>query len=105
MEIRHLSRLVLVRASSAVRIYPESPAVTLDKNKTEAQSNRPQARNEEVIDTVSSACRGQWALKGHPKGCRLQTFRVFPCPYCPSQRQSHVGGEPVTVISEANASR
>lgn len=108
MEIGHLSRLVSVRASPAVRIYPESPGVmerSLEKNKTEAQSKSPEAGDEEVTDTVSSACRGQWAPQGLPKGCRLQTFQVFPCPHCPSQGQSHVGGMPITVISEAHSSR
>lgn len=96
MEIIHLSRLVLVRASSAVRIYPESPGVmeiSLEINKTEAQSRRQGMKR---LQTVSSACRGQWAPMGYPKGCRLQTFQVFPCPCCPSQGQSHVGGMPVS---------
>lgn len=70
--------------------------ISLEKNETEAQSEIPQAGNEEVLDTVSSACRGQWAPKGHPKGCRLQTFLVFPWPHRPSQGQSYVGGMPVT---------
>lgn len=71
MEIRHLSIL-------AVRIYPESPGmmeIRLEKNKTEAQSKRPQAGNEEVIDRVSSVCNGHPRVTQKAVGCRH--FRCF----------------------------
>lgn len=54
--------------------------ISLEKNKTEAQSKGPQAGNGEVTGTVSSACRGQWAPKGHQRAAGYRCSRCFFAP-------------------------
>lgn len=80
--------------------------INLEKNKTEAQSQRPQAGNEELQTEFPQFAEGS-GHQGSPKGLLqifqiFQIFQVFPCPCRPSQGQPHVGEMPLTVISEAN---